>query len=162
MGADTYEPPRHGWTCFYCGETFKTVGSAADHFGNNMHTAEPGCLIDYRVQVEEGGKPERGRGLLMALRKVEAELARYREEDTNLHRQIHGMQSAHNTALMREEEKGYARGLRDGVNLPADSPERASVAGIKTPVEPNPIRACTMGCKDNECKFTTDVQGLEK
>jgi hypothetical protein len=31
---------------------------------------------------------------------------------------------------MRAEEKGYARGLRDGVLLPLDSPERASILGV--------------------------------
>lgn len=133
----TYDMPAHGWTCYFCGETFTTPGGAADHFGHAQHST-PGCLIDYQVQIEEGGKPERGRGLLMALRKAEAELARYREEDTDLHRQMHGMQAAHNTALIREEEKGYARGLRDGVLLPLDSPERASIAGVKgTPSEVN-------------------------
>jgi hypothetical protein len=108
------------WRCYFCDEVFTTPGAAADHFGASLHD-KPGCLIDYQVAVEEGGKPERGRGLLMALRKAEAELIRYREEDTDLHRQIHGMQSAHNTALMREEEKGYARGLRDGVSVPSPS-----------------------------------------
>lgn len=125
MADDTYEPPKHGWTCFHCGETFKTFGSARDHFGADP-SAQPGCLID-QVALEEGGKPERGRGLLVALRKVEAELTRYREEDTELHREIHRLHSDHRQALVREEEKGYARGLRDGVNLPADSPERAAL-----------------------------------
>lgn len=62
------------WTCFHCGETFTTPGGASDHFGATPE-AQTGCLID-RVALEEGGKPERGRGLLMALRKVEDEIAR--------------------------------------------------------------------------------------
>jgi hypothetical protein len=61
---DTYKHPEHGWTCFHCGETFTTVGGARDHFGADI-TAQPGCLI--RVQL--GNE----RGLLMELRKVEAE-----------------------------------------------------------------------------------------
>jgi hypothetical protein len=109
---DTYPAPAHGWTCFHCGETFTTVGSARDHFGSTP-SATPGCVID-QVALEEGGKPERGRGLLMALRKAELELDAYRQEDTELHRCMYRMQGEHSTALRREEEKGYARGLRDG------------------------------------------------
>lgn len=128
MDGDTYNRPSHGWTCFHCGETFTTVGGAADHFGPNPF-AQPGCLID-KVAVEEGGKPERGRGLLMTLRKLEAEMQRYREEDTDLHRALHAKDCERNTAVMRAEEQGYARGLRDGANLPTDSPERAAL-GVK-------------------------------
>jgi hypothetical protein len=61
---DTYERPPHGWTCFHCGETFKTTGGAADHFGAKP-TATPGCLV--RVQLGDE------RGLEMALRKAEEE-----------------------------------------------------------------------------------------
>lgn len=61
------------WECFHCGEVFTTPGAAADHFG--AQDATPGCLIEYRVALEEGGKPERGRGLQMALRKAEERIA---------------------------------------------------------------------------------------
>ncbi len=74
--------PEVSWTCFHCGETFTTVGSAADHFGESPDR-EPGCLID-RVALEEGGKPERGRGLLMALRKEEAYNRKLRAENEKL------------------------------------------------------------------------------
>lgn len=117
---------RPEWRCWFCDEVFTTPGEAGDHFGAKQ-TDTPGCLIDYRVQLEAGTNTQRGRGLLMALRRAEEELARYREEDTDLHRQIHGMESKHAVELRREEEKGYARGLRDGVNLPLGSPERAAL-----------------------------------
>lgn len=65
--------PLQYWQCFHCGETFTTLGSARDHFGA-VPECEAGCVID-RVAIEEGGKAERGRGLLMALRKAEAQLA---------------------------------------------------------------------------------------
>lgn len=32
-GPETYSEPRHGWTCFHCGETFRTERGAALHFG---------------------------------------------------------------------------------------------------------------------------------
>lgn len=70
------------WRCFHCGEVFTTVGGAQDHFGA-AEGCEPGCLID-RVALEEGGKPERGRGLLMALRKEEAYNRQLRLDNENL------------------------------------------------------------------------------
>ena len=106
--ADTYEKPPHGWTCFHCGETFATVGGARDHFGAQP-TAKPGCL----VKVSLGGE----RGLLMALREAEYTIARYMDEDTDLHRALYRMQSQHSDALRDAEEAGYERGLRDGMAL---------------------------------------------
>jgi len=52
-------------------------------------------------------------------REMESELAKYRAEDTDLHRQIHRMEGEHLRALMGAEESGYAKGLRDGKELQA-------------------------------------------
>lgn len=30
---DTYQAPVHGWTCFHCGETFRSAKAAREHFG---------------------------------------------------------------------------------------------------------------------------------
>ena len=110
--AGTYERPPHGWTCFHCGETFKNMGCASDHFGAKPD-AQPGCMIRVSLGHE--------RGLLMALRKVENELASLYlergEEDTRLHRELHRLQSRHGDALQTAEEAGYARGLRAGMAL---------------------------------------------
>jgi hypothetical protein len=54
------------------------------------------------------------------LRDLEKQLTLYRQEDSDLHRQIRSLESAHQTALMRAEESGYAKGLREyteAVNL---------------------------------------------
>lgn len=67
---DQHAATARAWRCFHCDEVFTTPGAARDHFGGEGAVA--GCLID-RVALEEGGKPERGRGLLMALRKAEAD-----------------------------------------------------------------------------------------
>ena len=67
-----YEAPEHGWTCFHCGETFKTVGAAEDHFGKIIDTM-PGCVLKLT-----GGDF----GLLMHLRRLEFalyDLVRYIE-----------------------------------------------------------------------------------
>lgn len=100
----TYYRPEHGWTCFHCGETFTSVGSARDHFGATPE-AEPGCMI--RVQYGEE------RGLLMALREAEQELARLRSEDRDAE-QFYRLNAEHTRALREAEERGYERGLRDG------------------------------------------------
>lgn len=41
-GPETYDAPRHGWTCFHCGSTFKTEAGARLHFGETV-TAPPVC-----------------------------------------------------------------------------------------------------------------------
>lgn len=73
----TYPQPRHGWTCFHCGENFTTPGGAAQHFGARPD-ATPGCIVK-----AHGSKlammlvrPGRERGLLQALRDAEAEVQR--------------------------------------------------------------------------------------
>jgi hypothetical protein len=55
-----YEMPRDGWTCFHCGETFMTWGSARDHFGRTPGD-KAACLIKLGDE----------RGLVMELRKAE-------------------------------------------------------------------------------------------
>jgi hypothetical protein len=84
------------WRCFHCGEVFCNAEEAAEHFGTRQG-ADPACTID-----------------VAKFREMEKRCALYAEEDTDLHRQIHRMSAEHQTALRREEEAGYARGLRDG------------------------------------------------
>lgn len=68
--SDTYPQPPDGWVCFHCGERFRTVGAASDHFGA-LPTATVGCVL----QVAAGD----ARGWLMEFRKQEAEIARLNE-----------------------------------------------------------------------------------
>lgn len=100
--SDTYPIPAHGWTCFFCGETFHTAAEARDHFGGEM-ISDAAC----RIKISEEG------GLVMALRRAEAQLARYHAEDSDTDRAMYRMQAEHDAALRRAEEKGYERGLRD-------------------------------------------------
>lgn len=99
---DTYQRPAHGWTCFHCGETFSTEGSARVHFGA-APDAEPGCL----ARVQYGAE----RGLLMKLRDAEEQIAKYVAEDTALVRSMYAAQTRHVAALRTAEELGYERGL---------------------------------------------------
>lgn len=97
-----YFRPPHGWTCFHCGDTFTTPGAARDHFGADP-LKDPAC----RIKVGEE------RGLVMALRRAEEELERYRCEDSDADRAMAALRSDHAQALISEEEKGYARGVAD-------------------------------------------------
>lgn len=105
LAIDTIEPEdraRTGpWTCFFCGETFYTVHEASDHFGRDLLS-----LAACEIKASEGG-------LIRAIREAEEDNRRHCAEDTDLHRQIHGMAADHAQALRREEEKGYARGITD-------------------------------------------------
>ena len=83
MSEDTYTAPAHGWTCFHCGETFTTVGSARDHFGAQPD-ATPGCMLKVTFGDE--------RGWLMELRKLEAAVERWRNDafdETTFYREYH-------------------------------------------------------------------------
>ena len=92
------------WRCFHCGDAFTKAQEhwAREHFGADQD-ALPVCQM--RVPGEHH--------LLTILRKLEAELRRYREEDTDLWRSLYAMSADHAQALRREEERGYEKGLRD-------------------------------------------------
>jgi len=92
----TFETPvTNGWTCFHCGETFTDREKARLHFGNDEASATA-CQIDIK-----------------AFREMEKMAFRCRSEGSDTDRAMHRMSAEHEVALRREEEKGYARGLRD-------------------------------------------------
>jgi hypothetical protein len=93
------KPKRKTWRCFHCDEVFRGPLRAALHFGSRQDAA-PACKINAVI-----------------FRKLELELAKYRAEDTDLHRQIAAMEGKHQLSLMRAEEAGYSKGLRDGRKL---------------------------------------------
>lgn len=83
------------WRCFHCDATFTDSAAAEEHFGKSEYQ-QPACRID-----------------ITEYRKMEEAHRRSCEEDTDLHRQMYAMRSDHQSALRREEEKGYAQGLKD-------------------------------------------------
>lgn len=90
------------WLCFHCDEIFTDPSEAAEHFGNALYDT-PACQLT---------KDEKG--LVGLLREAHFQLRRYQDEDSQSYREFYSLGAAHSTALMREEEKGYARGLADG------------------------------------------------
>jgi hypothetical protein len=95
------EPEKH-WRCYYCGEVCRSEVDARNHFGSPPGS-EPAC------QIKAAGEF----ALLQALRNAEDQLARYRAEDSDVLRAMASMQCDHETALRREEERGYAKGVDD-------------------------------------------------
>jgi hypothetical protein len=57
-----FNRPKHGWVCFFCGDTMRTPGEARDHFG-----LTPAATVACRIK--DGDE----KGLAMALRKAEQE-----------------------------------------------------------------------------------------
>lgn len=105
------------WRCFHCDEVFSTSDDAKVHFGPTEYST-PACQIN-----------------AAEYREMKERMRRYNDEDADIHRQMYGMQGEHATALIREEEKGYARGLADAKRFPADLglqpvPEQAQPAGV--------------------------------
>lgn len=102
------------WRCFHCGEEFTQAQQkhAAEHFGADEFET-PVCKM--RVPGENS--------LLSALRSAQAELRTYRfrefesKEAEQLMRVIEEQSAHFAEKLLREEEKGYARGLRDGMSM---------------------------------------------
>lgn len=85
------------WRCFHCDDVFTDAALAQEHFGSSEYQ-EPGCKID-----------------LAKYREMESLLRRYAEEDTDLHRSIHALNTKHQVELIRQEETGYIRGLKDAM-----------------------------------------------
>lgn len=91
-----------GWRCFHCGDLFVVEIDARNHFGATQD-AEPACKIKMAGEF----------ALLTALRNAEELLASRQSDDTDTIRAMHSMQADHATALRREEERGFARGVAD-------------------------------------------------
>ncbi len=93
------------WRCFHCDEVFTAREAAAGHFGVQID----GCADDVACKLNAT------EGLLVKmLREAQEELRQYHQEDNAAFKQFYSLGADHATALRREEEKGYARGLHDG------------------------------------------------
>lgn len=89
------------WRCFHCDEVFTSRQYAAEHFGFD-EGATPAC----KISGHEGH-------LVTYIRKLEAELASYRAESDSITLAWFAKESEHVQAMLREEEKGFARGVAD-------------------------------------------------
>ena len=100
-----FNRPKHGWVCFFCGDTFRTLGAAELHFGRKMSDT-PACIINAEAF-----------GLVVALRKAEEKVEQLErqilDEDTPKDREMARMRSEHAAALRQVEEDGFARGVAE-------------------------------------------------
>ena len=86
------------WRCFHCDEVFTTREEAAAHFGYS-ECSVPACRING--------------GLAAAYRELEACWSRCQNECCDHLNAYHAKKSEHNQALIREEERGYSKGVAD-------------------------------------------------
>lgn len=100
------DDPANLWRCFHCDEVFYSRETAAEHFGYD-ESCTPACKLSGTA-----------RHLVSIIRDQERELRSYRSEDTKLLRAIWSMEADNRQALIREEEKGYNRGVRDATDHP--------------------------------------------
>lgn len=92
---------RKQWRCFHCDEVFTSVRCATVHFGTD-ESKTPACqLKSHEVHLVEH------------IRDLEKQLDGYRAEDSSIMRAIYTLEADHRQALIREEEIGYERGVRD-------------------------------------------------
>lgn len=98
------------WRCFHCDEVFTHRYAARLHFGPS-EVDTPVC----QMRDHEGHLAE-------YIRKLENELSEYRADDSHVLRSMAALEANHARALIVEEEKGYARGVKDGWDSNRDDP----------------------------------------
>jgi hypothetical protein len=104
------------WRCFQCDEVFTDEACAKLHFGEYQD-----CTPICKVGAER-------------YRDLENQLASYRSESDAASKAFYALGAEHSQALIREEQRGYDKGLRDArheeiwrwLAVPAD-PLRAAI-----------------------------------
>lgn len=102
--SDTYPSPKHGWTCFHCGETFNIAEQAAGHFGSNV-SGEPMCVMRANAFARF---PKTEWPLMYRMRELEAEVEKLRldiSEDISNDRAYH--------ARLESDIRGTASAFKD-------------------------------------------------
>lgn len=98
------------WRCFFCDEVFSTQHEAAEHFG-----VFDSCEADIVACQIKGHEKH----LVRYIRKLEREIRRYQSEDSDVMRSIMALEDDSRRAVIRAEEEGYNKGVRDGRAMPA-------------------------------------------
>jgi hypothetical protein len=89
------------WRCFHCGAVFTNPKCAAIHFGSDISKTAACQLKSYEQHLVE------------YIRDLEGQLDSYRADDSKVMRAIYAMEADHRQALIRAEEDGYNKGVRD-------------------------------------------------
>jgi hypothetical protein len=93
---------RKQWRCFHCDTLFRNEHEAGIHFGADV-AGTCACVLPHEGHLVEH------------IRDLEGQLAVYRSESDKVLQSIMTLEAEHKIALRREEERGYERGLRDGL-----------------------------------------------
>ena len=91
---------RKQWRCFHCDAVFRSEHEAGIHFGAD-EAATCACVLPHEQHLVE------------YIRDLEAQLDSHRAEDSHVLRSICTLEADHRQALIRAEEEGYAKGIRD-------------------------------------------------
>lgn len=110
------------WRCFHCDEVFADQKAAQEHFGIDEMTSCAGC-----IEKVNGGEI----GLLRRVRDLEQQLIPYLSESDAVSNYVAGKMTAHAQALIREEERGYDKGVQE-----AKAEYAAACAKAATALEP--------------------------
>lgn len=123
------------WRCFFCDEVFTRLKDAAEHFGRDdaCEADVPAC----KLSAAHGH-------LVHYIRKLEDELRRYQTEDSDVMRAMYSLEADHRQALIRAEEAGYNKGVRDVSNLqdrPQSDQDSAGDPGLRGGNHGEPARS---------------------
>lgn len=91
---------RKTWRCFHCDAVFRSAYQAGLHFGFD-EAATCACVLPHEQHLVEH------------IRDLEKQLDGYRSEDSRIMRSIMTLEADHRQALIRAEEDGYGKGVRD-------------------------------------------------
>ena len=91
---------RRRWRCFHCDAVFTSEREAAIHFGAD-EAATCACVLPHEQHLVDH------------IRDLEKQLEGYRAEDSKILRSIYTLEADHRQALIRAEEEGYNKGVRD-------------------------------------------------
>jgi hypothetical protein len=91
---------RKQWRCFHCDEVFTSQRCAGLHFGKD------GDMTACKLKSYEGH-------LVSYIRELEDRIERYQNDDGHVMRSMLALEADHRQAIIRAEEEGYNRGVRD-------------------------------------------------
>jgi Arc/MetJ-type ribon-helix-helix transcriptional regulator len=106
---------RKQWRCYHCDQVFRNELEAGIHFGADQ-AGTCACVLPHEQHLVEH------------IRDLETQLASYRSESDCVMRSIQTLEAEHRQALIRAEQDGYDKGLKDGQGEPPVPIDEARIA----------------------------------
>lgn len=95
---------RKQWRCFFCDDVFTSRKAAGLHFGT-FDSCEPDVTACKLMSHQQH--------VLEYIRGLEEEISQYQAENHPTIKAMYALEADHRTALIRAEEDGYNKGVRD-------------------------------------------------